>query len=210
MPVLKAQLIPQANKEGLCGYFVRVRKWQVENPVEGIIVQEIVRTFNVEKYVEPFPNNTQALQNIDNYIQDPNSKAFASELHYWEAWTVDSSGNVSDGGEDTFSLCSIIPLDTDTAPNSTKGTYTMKGSAKFYPTNSKLDTLGFTRNTVGAAGGLYSRTTNPTTTSAFTKLVAADGTVDYSVTVTWDSTTYTSRGRDLGKMQDSKAYSTVS
>jgi hypothetical protein len=155
--------------------------------VQGVIIQEVWRDFDVYK-TKGGTRLTGAT--LDSYVKDPNSSVHATETHYWELWEVDATGNVSDGGDDTFGLCSIIPWDGRGALrflqhvyNKTKGTFVMRGRAKFYPTALTPATLGFSRTAAKSAGGLYSRTTDPSASLP----VAAPGEVNYRVRVTWNS-----------------------
>lgn len=166
-------------QEGPCGSFQRVRTWAVSNPVQGIIVQKVTRTFNVAEV----NGNVLAGAAIDSYVTSRNSSVNATETQYWELWTVDAAGTVSDGGTDTFGLCAII--NGRRQKNTTKGTFVMSGEAKFYPTNDfpHLNTYGFAKGAVISAGGLYSTFNNPDGL-----LPASSGpTVSYTVNVAWDS-----------------------
>lgn len=185
LPVLTAVLDVNQNQEGYCGNFQRVRTWKVQNPVPGVIIQEVTRQFNVSQV------NGNALSGsaLDNYVQDPNSSVHAGDTKYWELWAVDSKGKVSDGGDDTFGLCSIIPWNgigirkyqTHVA-KTTKGTFIMSGTAYFYPTSQTPTQLGFTQGAVACAGGLYSRKITPSGLPS-----QSCGPVTYKVTVTWNS-----------------------
>src|SRR5688500_13361974 len=96
-PVPTLTALPGAKFEGPCGNFERRRTWRVANPVQGIIVQKIDRTFNVHSAAGPLAGAA-----LDAYVTDPGSSVHATQTTYWEAWTVDATGAVSDDGEDTF------------------------------------------------------------------------------------------------------------
>ncbi|MFI9275290.1 hypothetical protein ACIGXM_31950 [Kitasatospora sp. NPDC052896] len=150
----------------------------------------MTRQFTVERYnagIWVALNNAQ----IDGYVRDPRSLPHATEVQYWEAWIVRSDGGVVHG-TDEFTLCSIIPGDSTTAPNSTRGTYSITGDAWYIPatnytsapSTSASDTylrgLGFATLPNHPAGVLLATRNDPNVTSAFR--------VTHTVTVTWDST----------------------
>jgi hypothetical protein len=178
--------------EGECGYFERRRDWHIANPQQGVIIQEITRHFAVEQYVagqNGAPDTWAPLQgtDIDTYITSRSSNAYATVTRYWELWQVDANGNVSDDGDDTFSLCSVIP--DRKRKNTTRGTYTMTGNAVFYATTLTPQGLGFARDAVAPAGGLFSTLANPASAISANGLVAAGQPVQYTTTVRWDSST---------------------
>jgi Domain of unknown function (DUF4157) len=176
-PVLSATATG-APLEGDCGYFERRRAWSVNPPEQGVIVQHIQRSFDVSKVNEV---NMLSPQEIDDYVVSKGSRPYATENEYWELWEVEANGTVKDGGEDTFSLCSI--KSGRQSKNTTKGTFIITGTAEFYPTTDVPSKFGFSRNSVNAAGGLFS------TTSAPHDLPAAVGSpVTHTATVEWDST----------------------
>lgn len=185
-PILAALPRPADDEEGYCGNFQRIRGWQVANPVQGFIVQEITRTFNVTLGRLGAPLAGGAL---NAYVRDPASSVHSLETHYWELWQVQADGTISDGGEDTFGLCSIIPWDGQGRLNvrrdvqhTTVGRFVMTGSARFYPTAAAVPAI-FRRNAVQAAGGLFSTANNPTAHLP----ASAPGVVNYTVTAAWDS-----------------------
>ena len=174
---------PTREVEGEVGYFTRFRDWNVRPPAAGIIVQEVWRTFTVHRI------DTGALMSgadIDNYVRSASSAAFATDTHYWELWPVAGDGTVGDGGEDCFGLCAIIPGGRRVRRNTTRGRFVMRGRAHFYATTAIPH--GFSRVAVNAANGLYATTVAPALPPP------ASNAVDFTVTVTWDSTT----GQDLG------------
>lgn len=165
-------------QEGDCGYFERRRAWSVNPPVQGVIIQHIQRTFDVYKVKE---GNKLTPAEIDDYVVSKGSAPYATENDYWELWEVEASGTIQDGGEDTFSLCSI--KGRGPSKNTTRGTFTITGTAEFYPTTAAPSTFGFNRGTVKAAGGLFSMASAPH------GLPAASGSqVTHTATVEWDST----------------------
>lgn len=175
------------NDYGAAGYFEVRKTWQVTPPTEGVIVQHVTRTFQVWEVDLP---TQMTAQEINDYVTG-SSQPYADITEYWEAWTVDASGKVSDGGEDTFSLCSIKP--GRSYKHTTKGTFIIAGQANFYPIASPTPaTLGFAQNGVATAGGLFSTTTDPTA-----NLGAASGNpVFHSVTVTWNTALKDKRLKD--------------
>ncbi|MFI9243828.1 DUF4157 domain-containing protein [Streptomyces sp. NPDC053086] len=172
------------DKEGECGYFERRRELSVDPPQQGLIIQEINRVFAVEKWDGSawvaLPNT-----DIDSYVTAKGSDVFATVGRYWELWEVDAQGNVADGGEDTFSLASIIP--GRKRKDTTRGTYTITGDAVFYPTAVAPSTLGFTRSGAAPAGGLFSTLTDPSGAIATNGLAASGRRVRCRVDVAWDS-----------------------
>jgi hypothetical protein len=197
------------DEEGICGNFQRVRDWGVTNPVQGVIIQRITRTFNVQRHNT---NGTWSAINgaaLNTYVTDPGSTVDATVLQYWELWTVSATGAISDGGDDTFGMCSLIPDATHFA-NTTKGSFTMAGEAYFYATNLAPAALGFAANAVSTAGGLFSRSTDPAGTLGGVGLAPAGAAVRYSVTSTWDSssTATTNPGPDHQDFPDA-AYSVI-
>lgn len=164
--------------EGDCGYFERRRAWSVHPPTQGVIIQHIRRTFDVYKVDDV---NKLTATDIDDYVVSKGSAPYATENEYWELWEVEASGTASDEGEDTFSLCSI--KGRGPSKNTTRGTFTITGTAEFYPTTAAPSTFGFQRGTVKAAGGLFSMTSAPHGLPA-----SAGNAVTHTATVEWDST----------------------
>jgi hypothetical protein len=178
LPVLSASTVG-IGAEGRCGYFERVKRWHVANPVPGVIVQHVTRTFEVQE-VGKLGNMSGVA--LNNYVKTLGSTVNATETDYWELWDVDGAGNVSDGGTDTFGLCAIQPKG-NLITNTTKGRFTMVGEARFYPTTTSPVALGFKRNAVTSAGGLYSTFHNPAA-----NLPAPVGpSIKHRVIVNWDS-----------------------
>ncbi|HEU0003898.1 MAG TPA: DUF4157 domain-containing protein [Ktedonobacteraceae bacterium] len=165
-------------QEGDCGYFERRRAWSVNPPVQGVIIQHIQRAFDVYKVNDV---NMLTSAEIDDYVVSKGSAPYATENDYWELWEAEGSGTVKDGGEDTFSLCSI--KGRGPSKNTTRGTFTITGTAEFYPTTAAPSTFGFNRGTVKAAGGLFSMTSAPHGLPA-----ASGGQLTHTATVEWDST----------------------
>ncbi|MFJ9690710.1 DUF4157 domain-containing protein [Kitasatospora sp. NPDC101183] len=170
--------------EGECGYFERRRALSVNPPQQGVIVQEITRVFDVKEWDGQgwvaLPDTA-----IDGYVTAKNSSVNATVGRYWELWQVDAQGNVSDGGEDTFGLPSIIP--GRKRVNTTQGSYTITGDAVFYPTAAAPATLGFTRGGAAPAGGLFSTLTDPSGAIAAAGLTPTGQAVRCRVRVEWDS-----------------------
>lgn len=189
-PVLTAARVGGDDEEGLCGNFARAREWNVANPVKGVIIQKVNRVFNVEA----FQNGSWAQisgANLDAYVTDPNSSVHAATTEYWELWPVGPRGGFTpDGKKDTFGLASLIPNAT-TVTDTTKGTYRISGEAYFYPTDKAPADLGFARGAVQAAGGLFSRTTNPAGDLTANSVTAVGSAVTYTVNVSWNSTNST-------------------
>lgn len=171
-------------REGACGWFARSRQWRVANPRRGVIIQKVTREFDVESYDDASGTwSTLSGTALDAYVTDPDSSVCATDEEYWEVWKVRADGRVEQN-IDTFGLCSLIPDKTAANfANTTRGSFTMTGVAAFYPTSDEPDELGFTEGAVEAAGELLSTTTDPTG-----GLTASPGTVTFTVTVTWDST----------------------
>ncbi|MGW7225075.1 eCIS core domain-containing protein [Streptomyces cyaneofuscatus] len=176
--------LPADEKEGECGYFERRRRLSVNPPQQGLIIQEINRVFAVQQW-DGSAWTALPAANIDSYVTAQGSDVFATVGRYWELWIVDAQGNVSDGGEDTFSLASIIP--GRKRKDTTRGTYTITGDAAFYPTTVAPGALGFTQGGAGPAGGLFSTLTDPSGAIAASGLVATGQPVHCQVHVAWDS-----------------------
>ncbi|MFD3412375.1 DUF4157 domain-containing protein [Streptomyces cyaneofuscatus] len=176
--------LPADEKEGECGYFERRRQLSVDPPQQGLIIQEINRVFAVQQW-DGSAWTALPAANIDAYVTARGSDVFATVGRYWELWIVDAQGNVSDGGEDTFSLASIIP--GKKRKDTTRGTYTITGDAAFYPTTVAPGALGFTQGGAGPAGGLFSTLTDPSGTIAASGLSATGQPVRCRVHVAWDS-----------------------
>ena len=188
-PVLTATSVSADEEEGLCGNFQRARTWNVANPVKGLIIQKITRTFNVEAYQNGSwaPISGAAL---DNYVTDPGSSVHAATTQYWEVWAVGPRGGFgADGKKDTFGLASLIPS-AGSGADTTRGTYRISGEAYFYPTDLAPADLNFAR-TVPAAGGLFSRTSDPASDLTANGVTATGSAVTYTVSVSWDSATST-------------------
>ncbi|MFJ9976290.1 eCIS core domain-containing protein [Streptomyces cyaneofuscatus] len=176
--------LPADEKEGECGYFERRRQLSVNPPQQGLIIQEVNRVFAVQQW-DGSAWTALPAANIDSYVTARGSDVFATVGRYWELWIVDAQGNVSDGGEDTFSLASIIP--GKKRKDTTRGTYTITGDAAFYPTTVAPGTLGFTQGGAGPAGGLFSTLTDPSGAIAASGLTATGQPVRCRVHVAWDS-----------------------
>jgi hypothetical protein len=182
-PVLST--LPYAPTEGYCGNFERSRLWVVTNPVAGVIIQEINRAFNV---VNARTGAALAGAALDAYVRDPRSSVNATELRYWELWEVDALGVVSDGSIDTWGLPSLIPWNghgrlnfARHVRNTTRGTYVMAGSARFYA--GLAVPAAFVASAVANAGTLRATVADPTAALP----ASTSGPVNYQVTVTWDS-----------------------
>ncbi|MFJ3216420.1 hypothetical protein ACIPLC_10920 [Kitasatospora sp. NPDC086801] len=176
--------LPGDDLEGECGYFERRRQLSVNAPQQGVIIQEINRVFAVEEW-DGEGWTAMPGARIDTYITAKGSSAHATVARYWELWTVDAAGNVSDGAEDTFSLCSVIP--GRKRKDTTRGTYTITGRAVFYPTVVAPADLGFAQGGAPPAGGLFSTLADPSAAIAGQGLAASGSPVDCRVRVSWDS-----------------------
>ncbi|HEU5332708.1 MAG TPA: hypothetical protein VFU73_08095, partial [Actinocrinis sp.] len=136
--------------EGRCGFFERRRKWTVDPPEAGVIIQLITRSFDVSEWTGSSWRKMSGAE-IDAYATTRRSAPYATVLQYWELWEVSSSGGVSDGNEDTFSLCAIIPPTATTdhqMRNTTRGSFVITGHARFYAYGRGRvtpESLGFTR-----------------------------------------------------------------
>lgn len=182
------------NEEGYCGNFKRVRRWQVNNPVRGVIVQHVTRTFDVTLVQTGQPLAAAAL---DGYVTDPGSAVHGQVTQYWELWLVSADGEVSDGGDDTFGLCSIIPAAAQLW-NTTRGVFTIAGTARFYPCASTPDQLGFQPgDDTSVAGGLPWSRTDPTEQLRAAGLTASGDPVRYTVRSRWDSSDGTTHPRSV-------------
>lgn len=137
---------------------------------------------------------------IEDYITSKTSDAYPHITQYWELWTVDASGTVSDEGDDTFQLCSITSK-AGAYRNTTKGTFVITGDARFYPIMQDPSTLGFTQDEDFPAGGLWSTTTDPTGSLG----TARSTPLKITVTVRWDTTFEDGAYTD----QESSGYSVV-
>jgi hypothetical protein len=179
LPAFTARRVSGEDEASACGGFKRVIEWDVMRPRKGLIIQKVTRRFEVRKVgVRGNMTGTE----INAYITNPRSDAYATETKYWELWRVNAGGVVSDGGDDTFSLCSIVPRSRGFR-NTTEGRFTITGEAGFYPTSATPSSLGFRRRSVGAAGGLFSRRSDPSRLPR-----QAGPTLRHRVTVTWNST----------------------
>lgn len=128
----------------------------------GWIVQEIVNTFDATQ-VTPAPGIPAGSKLIPGFMN----------WHYFEAWAVDGSGNVTPGGvngNDTWAKAALGP--------GTKGTWTMAGYAYFTQTDPA--THGLTPGGAPNAGPLLSGQTAPPGLGFMLWERRADG--------TWDST----------------------
>ncbi|MFJ9654308.1 eCIS core domain-containing protein [Streptomyces microflavus] len=179
--------------EGPAGYFERRRAWTVTPPQAGFIIQKITRRFYVQIHQEGTWVDLSPSE-VDTYIARDDSKTYGDVLEYWELWTVNDDGTISDGNEDTFGLCSIIPPghDDTSLANTSRGRYEITGRASFYPLRGAKVTprqLGFTKTGAGRAvpaGGLYSAVANPT--AKIQEKGLTPGAPDtYTVKVTWDT-----------------------
>ncbi|MFB7049660.1 DUF4157 domain-containing protein [Streptomyces microflavus] len=179
--------------EGPAGYFERRRAWTVTPPQAGFIIQKITRRFYVQIHQEGTWVDLSPSE-VDTYIARDDSKTYGDVLEYWELWTVNDDGTISDRNEDTFALCSIIPPGHDhtSLANTSRGWYEITGRASFYPLRGAKVTprqLGFTKTGAGRAvpaGGLYSAVANPT--AKIEEKGLTPGAPDtYTVKVTWDT-----------------------
>lgn len=116
---------------GNCRQFLWDVSWTTAGR-NGFIVQEIV--------------NSGKITNCADGTVQPNPFT----PRYWEAWAVDGSGNVGDGGIDRWSRGQR---------NNTHGNWFMTGKVHFVTT---LDpAAGFSRTAVADANGLLATTTQP-------------------------------------------------
>jgi hypothetical protein len=181
--------------EGLCGYFVRARTWNLANAVKGLVIQKVTRTFNVEAHQGGGVWASISGTALDNYVTDPNASVHATDTEYWEVWEVGPRGGFTPKNKkDTFALTSLIP-DANSVTDSTKGSFVIRGEAYFYPTDKSPADLGFGTN-VAAAGGLFSRASDPASDLTTNGVTAVGSAVIYTVTVTWDSTDSTTKDRE--------------
>lgn len=181
-PSTTLRAVETKNDNGAAGSFEYRKRWEVDHPVAGIIVQHVTREFHVHE-VGSIHEMTGA--EIDSYIGGGSSNAYGTVLEYWELWTVDASGKVGPVDEDTFGLCAIKPKKTRGYRDTTTGTFTITGVANFYPNTTAPDLLGFTLNGVETAGGLYSTATDPTSSLGPTM----GSTIRHEVKVVWDTET---------------------
>jgi hypothetical protein len=181
-PALSAYL-DGAGTESPCGGFTRKRRWRVTDPVAGVIIQEVTRTFAVEHLDNTGTWTAIGGDALDAYVTDPASSVEAGCTHYWELWRVRADGTIIHN-EDKFTLCSLIP-DANARANTTRGSFTITGVAAFYETDETPTDLGFTQNSVAAAGMLFARDSDPA--GDISHLDPVGDTVTYTVTSTWDS-----------------------
>ncbi|WP_327337480.1 DUF4157 domain-containing protein [Streptomyces sp. NBC_01324] len=173
-----------ADEEGLCGNFSRRRDWAIANPQQGVIIQHVTRQFAVERHTGQgwAPIGGPAL---DGYVQNGGT-VNGGEFQYWELWRVAADGTVSDGGDDTFGMTSLVENDAQ-VHNTTRGSFTISGNAHFYATTETPSAMGFSRTGAVSAGGLYSRTTDPQSELTALGLAPAAGPLRYAAQATWDS-----------------------
>lgn len=169
--------------EGPCGGFTRKRRWRVANPVAGVIIQKVTRTFAVEYFDDTGSWTAISGDALDDYVTDPGSSVHANRTQYWELWRVRADGSIVHN-EDTFALCSLIP-DATARANTTRGSFTITGVASFYPTTDAPGDLGFAQHSVDAAGMLFARDDDPATDIGH--LDAVGNEVTYTVVSTWNS-----------------------
>jgi hypothetical protein len=168
---------------GPLGYFLYRRKWWVKTSQQGVIIQHVQRDFQVHRVINGIPSTVAMTgAEIDTYVTNQVSHAYATVTSYWELWTVDAFGNISDGGDDTFSLCAIMDKNSTAQEDTTSGSYTISGTASFYATTSSPAALGFTQNSVPIAGGLHSCVMPGALPPA------TAGPVNITLTATWDCT----------------------
>jgi hypothetical protein len=175
----------RSRQTNACGDFVLIRKWSVKKPGKpGVIVQEVTRKFNVERYVAGKGKgkgwSAIAGAALDAYVTPTGSTVHATETHYFEAWQVGPRGGVPDG--DQFALAPLTDALTRTA-RTTRGTYEITGKARFYPgvTLADLTKQGFSTTAVKMSNGL------PATLKQPTLRPATGNTVNVTATVQWDS-----------------------
>lgn len=191
-PILKATTIGPL-EESYCGFFGRSRRWSLIAPMAGVIVQKVTRKFEV--YDSETSTEIMCGKKIDKYLKDAQggSKAYATQLLYWEAWTVSQYGNVSDRGVDTFQLCGINKLSETNksdkklyAKDTTRGEYSITGEASFYPNDQPEKLLkehGFRldKEKKTVCGGLWYTFTDPRLSGPSKQVVKR------TATVTWNS-----------------------
>ncbi|WP_189115554.1 hypothetical protein [Pilimelia terevasa] len=194
-PVLSDSLLP-AREEGYLGNFSRIRRWHVNPPQRGLIIQEVTRTFTVV-YWQGDTWASISGNALDEYAKH---KINATENRYWELWTVDPTGEVGDGGLDAFGLASVIPSaglkarlraglkprpEASSLQYTSCGSFVIRGRARFFPTPARLTprALGFRRSGVSSSNGLPSRMDDPAAIPA----AAPREAVTYTVTAHWTS-----------------------
>lgn len=173
------------DEEGLCGNFSRRRDWVITNPRQGVIIQKVTRRFAVECHTGQGWSPIAASA-LDDYVQNGGT-VNGGELQYWELWQVNADGTVSDGGDDTFGMTSLIESEGQ-IHNTTRGSYTISGEACFFATDQVPTAMGFQPDGAVSAGGLFSRATDPGSDLAALNLTPAAGPLGYTAHVTWDST----------------------
>ncbi len=181
-PVL-SRINQHVDRSGVCGNFKFTEDWHVANPgAGGVIVQHIVRHFNVHRY-----DGLVAVSLAD--YENAEFPLHFNELDYWEMWVVNGAGVVTHG-MDEFAMSSVTPGGrTDRSKNTTMGSYTITGTAIYYPTTTtNAVTLGFT-GAVAAAGILANNAADPTATVVAHQTLGTQASVPVTrtVTVAWDS-----------------------
>ncbi|MEU8700491.1 DUF4157 domain-containing protein [Streptomyces sp. NPDC048680] len=183
-PALAAAVQSGENLEGVCGNFSRVREWAVSNPQQGVIIQKVTRNFAVERHTgqgwAPIDG-----PGLDAYVQNGGT-VNGHELQYWELWVVNADGTISDGGDDTFGMTSLIQTDAQ-VHDTTRGSFAISGEAYFYATAQAPTAMGFQRNGAVSAGGLFSRTTDPQAELSALGLAAAGAATRYTAQASWNS-----------------------
>ncbi|WP_370375127.1 eCIS core domain-containing protein [Streptomyces laculatispora] len=183
-PALGAAVQSDESAEGVCGYFSRVREWEIANPQQGVIIQKVTRNFAVERHTGQGWSPIDG-PGLDTYVKTGGT-VNGSELQYWELWVVGADGTISDGGHDTFGMTSLIESDAQ-LHNTTRGSFTISGEAHFYATAQAPTAMGFQPSGAVSAGGLFSRTTDPQSELAALGMTPAGGPVRYTARASWDS-----------------------
>jgi hypothetical protein len=184
--------------EGPCGAFMREREISIANAARdtlGFIIQKVTRVFTVDVFSSA--SGTWAAKDgpaLDAYVNGGDaefeSQAYATCTTYWELWSVGADGQVP-YRDDRFALCSIIPH-TGEQQNTSRGRFVITGEVCLYlSSRDPFDAAGlaFTANNpaVPAAGGLPTRTSDPTAKLTQLGLRPAGPAIWFMVRSSWDS-----------------------
>jgi hypothetical protein len=170
----------RSSSGGYCGAFTYIDDWELTGRVRGVIVQKITRALAVQIY-DGGLWLTFTLEQARQAFDPHDTTLFLNTMTYWELFDVPARGDIHG---DQFQSNWFARTRDGQPVATTKGTYTIKGEARFYATNASHADLGFGGNSLPVAAGLPSTTTDPS--QHLTGLTSSNE-VTRTVTATWDS-----------------------
>ncbi len=179
------------------GAFTYIDDWGLTGGQQGVIIQEITRTLGIRHKDN---NEVVTTSTINRWANSANF--FLGCMHYWECFPVSAVAAAAVVGQqaitpDHFQSAAFRPPASVINGRGVKGTYTITGRARFYPTARDPDVatdraalgLGRATDNVAMANGLVSTRRDPAAALAllFPMMAGVSNEVTRMVMTTWDS-----------------------